>query len=68
MSLVKDDLKQGLLDLMNNAQAHNWSREQVADAMATAIDGYLRAAVVTGVVVSVPGGATATQSNQVGLT
>jgi len=68
VSLVKDDLKKGLLDMMSTAQDQNWSKEQVADAMATAIDSYVRAGTVTGVVVTIADGTPATQSNSVSLT
>ena len=68
MALDKNGLSAALLSMMNNAQEKAWTKQQVADAMAAAIDGYVRAASVSGVVVALPGGQTAAQSNTVSLT
>ena len=67
MTLDKSGLSKALLTMMNNAQDNAWSKQQVADAMAAAIDGYVRTASVSGVVVTLPGGGKASQSNTVRL-
>jgi len=67
MTLDKSGLSKALLAMMNNAQDNAWSKQQVADAMAAAIDGYVRTASVSGVVVTLPGGGTASQADTVGL-
>jgi hypothetical protein len=67
MTLDKSGLSKALLAMMNDAQDNSWSKQQVADAMAAAIDGYVRTASVSGVVVALPGGGTASQSSTVGL-
>ncbi len=67
MALDQKSLRDALLAMMTNAQDHAWTKDQVADAMAAAIDGYVRAGTVNGVVVALPGGQTATQSAAVVL-
>lgn len=68
MSLDKATLSKDLLTMMNNAQDQAWSKQQVADAMAGAIDAYVRSAVVSGVLVLLPGGSQqASQTGEVGL-
>lgn len=67
MTLDKDSLRDALMTMMTSAEEQSWTKKQVAEAMAAAIDGYVRAGRVTGVVVALPGGHTATQSNTVGL-
>jgi hypothetical protein len=49
MSLDKNTLKGDLVTLMNNAKDKSWSVDQVAAAMADAIDRFVRAAEVVGV-------------------
>jgi hypothetical protein len=51
MALNKTTLKNDLVAMMNNAKAQGWAEEQVATAMADAIDRYVRAAEVVGVTV-----------------
>ena len=68
MSLDKGGLKTKLLDMMTKAANENWTPDQVADGLATAIDGYVRGGTVSGVVVALPDGTPANQSNQVALT
>jgi DNA-binding transcriptional regulator LsrR (DeoR family) len=51
MALDKNSLKNDLVAMMNNAKAQAWSEEQVATAMANAIDRYVRAGDVVGVTV-----------------
>lgn len=51
MALSKSTLKNDLVAMMNNAKDRAWSEEQVATAMADAIDRYVRAADVVGVTV-----------------
>ena len=53
MALDKDTLKGDLLTAMNTARDKGWTPEQVAAAMADAIDRYTRGAAVTGVKVTV---------------
>jgi hypothetical protein len=63
MALNKNALRDALLAMMNDAQAQGWSKEQVASAMAAAIDGYVRAGAVSDVIVALPGGVQAHQAN-----
>jgi hypothetical protein len=63
MSLDRNGLRDALVTMMNAAQTHNWTKEQVADAMATAIDGYVRAGAVSDVVVTLADGSQLRQSN-----
>ena len=51
MALDKTTLKNDFVAMMNNAKDKAWSAEQVATAMAEAIDKYVRAADVVGVTV-----------------
>lgn len=51
MTLDKNALKSDLVTMMENAKAKGWTEEQVATAMANAIDRYTRAAEVVGVTV-----------------
>jgi hypothetical protein len=53
MALDRDTLKGDLLAAMNTAKDESWTAEQVAAAMADAIDRYTRGAKVTGVQVAV---------------
>jgi hypothetical protein len=53
MALDRDTLKGDLLAAMNTAKDESWTAEQVAAAMADAIDRYTRGAKVTGVKVAV---------------
>jgi hypothetical protein len=53
MALDKDRLKSDLLTAMNTAKDKGWTADQVAAAMADAIDRYTRGAAVTGVKVTV---------------
>ena len=55
MALDRDTLKGDLLAAMNTAKDESWTAEQVAAAMADAIDRYTRGAKVTGVKVAVAG-------------
>jgi hypothetical protein len=67
MALVKNDLKTSLLAMMNDAQAKGFSKDQVADAMATAIDNYVRQGVISGISVTLADGTQASQSGSVTL-
>ena len=67
MSLDKNGLRDALVAMMTAAQEHSWSKNQVADAMATAIDAYVRAGAVSGVVVTLPNGTQVQQSNRASL-
>lgn len=53
MSLDRNKLSQDLKTAFKNAKDNSWSSDQAADAIATAIDGYVKAAVVSGVHVNV---------------
>jgi hypothetical protein len=63
MALNKDRLRLALLAMMNQAETEAWTKEQVADAMAGAIDGYVRAGAVSDVVVTLSGGTEVRQTN-----
>ncbi|MBZ4417430.1 hypothetical protein [Myxococcus sp. RHSTA-1-4] len=53
MALNKTELADSIRGLFQKAFDESWSSEQVADALAEAIDTYVRAAAVTGVTVTV---------------
>jgi hypothetical protein len=53
MSLDKNKLSQDLKTAFKNAKDNLWSSDQAAEAIAAAIDGYVKAAVVAGVRVDV---------------
>jgi hypothetical protein len=53
MALDKTTLAAAIGQTFSDAKANNWSELQVADALADAIDAYVRGATVTGVTVSV---------------
>jgi hypothetical protein len=53
MALDKNTLKSDLLTAMDTAKKESWTAEQVAGALADAIDRYTRGAAVTGVKVTV---------------
>ncbi len=55
MPLDKNQLKTDLEAMMNSAKERAWTTSQVADAMATAIDRYVRAGDVLDVKVTVGG-------------
>jgi hypothetical protein len=67
MALDKNSLRDALVKMMTNAGEQSWTKNQVADAMAGAIDDYVRAGAVAGVVVGLPDGTSATQTNTAGL-
>ena len=62
MALDKKKLGADLLAMMNTAKDQGWSPQQVAEAMAGAIDSYVRAGDIKGVQVSLPGGQLLTQT------
>lgn len=51
MALNKTTLRNDLVAMMKSAKDHSWSEEQVASAMADAVDRYTRGAEVVGVTV-----------------
>jgi len=53
MALDKDRLTNDLLTAMNTAKDKGWTADQVAAAMADAIDRYTRGAAVQGITVNV---------------
>jgi hypothetical protein len=65
MALNKATLGADLLAMMKNAEAKSWAPEQVADAMAAAIDSYVRGGDVNGVRAVLPNGQVAVQSSAV---
>ena len=67
MSLNKAKLGDDLLAMMNSAKDQGWNPEQVADAMAAAIDSYVRGGDVTGVTARMPNGEHAVQEGAVKL-
>ncbi len=64
MALDRNALRDALVTMMTNAQEKSWTKDQVADAMAGAIDDYVRAGAVSTVVVSLADGTTCNQSNK----
>lgn len=65
MALNKMKLGDELLAMMTNAKDQAWSPHQVADAMAAAIDTYVRAIDVNGVQATLPNGQVAVQASAV---
>ena len=53
MTLDKNTLKNDLVAAMNRAKAESWTADQVAAAIADAIDRYTRGAAVQGITVNV---------------
>ena len=53
MALDKNTLKSDLVAAMNKAKAESWTADQVAAALADAIDRYTRGAAVRGITVNV---------------
>jgi hypothetical protein len=53
MALDKNTLKSDLVTALNTAKDQSWTVDQVAGAIADAVDRYTRGAAVTGVVVTV---------------
>ncbi|MGH9277032.1 MAG: hypothetical protein ACRD12_02835 [Acidimicrobiales bacterium] len=49
MALNKDALKTDLLAMMSHGRDPGWDEDKAADALATAIDTYVRAGLVRGV-------------------
>lgn len=75
MALSKNQLKKSLLDMMEKGSTNpDWTPEKAADALATAIDSYVRGGVVTGirvqpdrVVAAIPPGTVFNQTTSVSL-
>ena len=53
MPLNESSLAQALKDAFNQSKANSWSSDQVADALATAINTFVTGADVVGVTVNV---------------
>jgi hypothetical protein len=53
MPLDKDGLRTAIKDTFNSAYAQNWSQDQVATALANAIDTYVRSGDIVHVTVQV---------------
>jgi hypothetical protein len=62
MSLTKSGLQAALAKMMKDSVDQKFTVDQVAEAMATAIDDYVRQATVTGIRVSLPNGKHAAQT------
>jgi hypothetical protein len=65
MALDKTRLGADLFAMMSDAKDKAWTARQVADAMAAAIDTYVRGADVNGVRAVLPDGKVAVQSGPV---
>ena len=65
MALNKTKLGDDLLKMMNDAKDKAWTPKQVADAMAVAIDNYVRGGDVNGIRAVLPNGQVAVQSSPV---